>query len=143
MSHPRRWTVRAHSGGTKPLRVWCEDQLLDQKAPGQIGAVSPVEYLLVSIATCFALSCRIAMAQRQRTGEDFEVFVRGSKAADLPSRLGEIELEVVFAGDLDGHAEAVTEHAARLCTVTNTLAQSLHPRVLVRAEGAVRPVTKL
>jgi uncharacterized OsmC-like protein len=137
MSHgfARGWTVRAHSSGTRPLTVWCQEQLLDQKAPGQIGAVSPVEYLLVSIATCFALSCRVALAQRQRPGEDFEVIVRGSKADDLPSRLAEIELAVVFVGGLDGHAEAVTEHAKRLCTVTNTLAQALHPRVLVRVDG--------
>jgi uncharacterized OsmC-like protein len=131
----RHWTVRVNSSGTKPLTVWSEDQLLDQKAPGQIGAVSPVEYLLVSIAACFALSCRTALAQRHRAGGDFDVIVRGSKAADLPSRLGEIELEVVFAGGLGGPAEAVVEHAKRLCTVTNTLAQSLHPRVLVRVAG--------
>jgi uncharacterized OsmC-like protein len=131
----RHWTVRVHSDGTKPLTVWCEDQLLDQKAPGQIGAVSPVEYLLVSIATCFALSCRTALAQRHRAGDDFEVIVQGLKATDLPSRLDEIELEVVFAGGLRAPAEAVVEHAKRLCTVTNTLAQSLHPRVLVRIDG--------
>jgi hypothetical protein len=53
MSHgiARGWTVRVHSSGSKPLTVWSQEQLLDQKAPGQIGAVSPVEYLLVSIAT--------------------------------------------------------------------------------------------
>jgi uncharacterized OsmC-like protein len=137
MSHsiPGHWTVRTRSSGTKPLTVWCQEQLLEQKAPGQIGAISPVEYLLVSIATCFALSCRSALAQRHRAEVDFEVIVRGSKAADLPSRLGEMELEVVFADGLDGHAEALAEHAKRLCTVTNTLAQSLHPRVLVRVEG--------
>jgi uncharacterized OsmC-like protein len=133
-----RWIVRVHSSGTKPLTVWCQDQLLDLKPPDQIGAVSPVEYLLVSIATCFALSCRTALAQRDRTGDEFEVIVRGSKAADLPSRLGEIELEVVFAGGLERPAEAVVEHAKRLCTVTNTLAQSLQPRFLVRADAAVR-----
>jgi uncharacterized OsmC-like protein len=130
-----RWRVRVHSSGTTPLTVWCEDQLLDQKTPGQIGAVSPVEYLLVSIATCFALSCRVALAQRERTRDDFDVIVRGSKAADLPSRLDQIELELLFAGGFDGQAEDAAEHAKRLCTVTNTLAQSLNPRVLVRVRG--------
>jgi uncharacterized OsmC-like protein len=130
-----RWRVRVHSSGTKPLTVWCEDQLLDQKTPGQIGAVPPVEYLLVSIATCFALSCRVALAQRERTRDDFDVIVRGSKAADLPSRLDQIELELLFAGGFDGQAEDTAEHAKRLCTVTNTLAQSLNPRVLVRVRG--------
>jgi uncharacterized OsmC-like protein len=131
----REWTVRAHSSGNEPLMVWSQGQLLDQKAPGQIGAVSPVEYLLVSIATCFALSCRVALAQRERQGEEFDVSARGSKAANLPSRLSEIELEVVFAGALDGRAEAVVEHAKRLCTVTNTLAESLQARVAVRVNG--------
>jgi uncharacterized OsmC-like protein len=131
----RGWKVRVHSTGTEPLTVWSQERLLDQRAPGQIGAVSPVEFLLVSIATCFALSSRAALAQRQRPREEFEVIVRGSKADDLPSRLAEIELELVFASDLDGHAEAVAEHAKQLCTVTNTLTQSLHPRVLVRVDG--------
>jgi uncharacterized OsmC-like protein len=78
--------------------------------------------LLVSIGTCFALSCWAAFAAQglQRVG--FEVGVTGRKAPQLPSRLANIELEVTFDPGLPrAEALAVTGSAEQLCTVTNTV----------------------
>jgi uncharacterized OsmC-like protein len=82
----------------------------------------PRGMLLVSIGTCFALSCWAAFAAQglQRVG--FEVGVTGRKAPQLPSRLANIELEVTFDPGLPrAEALAVTASAEQLCTVTNTV----------------------
>jgi uncharacterized OsmC-like protein len=125
--------VRALSVANEPLSISCEARLFDQGVPGQLGAVTPVEYLLISVAACFALSCRMALAQRQLVAARFEVAVRGTKALDLPSRLRSIDIELELPHSLAEHADAIGQRAKTLCTVTNTLAQALQPQLHVRS----------
>ena len=120
---PRRWTVSCRSVADQPLLIHCAGQPLTQSAPATLDNVSPVEYLLVAIATCFALSCRAALKTRQLPLVALEVAVEGEKAPDQPSRLAAIRIAVRFDAALgEADATAVTTEAKSLCTVTNTLA---------------------
>lgn len=118
----KRWSIQVISPAAGPLQVRRDDAPLDlnQIGPGQ---VTPVELLLVSIATCFALSCQAALVLRQQPSTAFEVEVRGSKAPQLPSRLAEVRLDVRFAAGLPAEeALRIAALAKQMCTVTNTLA---------------------
>lgn len=121
------WTVRALSVANDPLSITCGDYPFAQGAVGQLGSSSPVEYLLISIAACFALSCRMALAQPLQAAACFEVLVRGTKALDAPSRVTSIEIELAIDSRLVGDAEHIAEKAKQLCTVTDMLAQGLRP----------------
>jgi uncharacterized OsmC-like protein len=82
-----------------------------------------VEILLVSIGTCFALSCWAAFGARKLERVGFEVRVRGRKAQQPPSRIEDIDLQVTFDDGLPrAQAMAIAASAEKLCTVTNTLA---------------------
>jgi uncharacterized OsmC-like protein len=117
---PKQWTVKIVSPPAGPLGVLRNGIPL----PAEIGPglTTPVEVLLVSIGTCFALSCWAAFAIRRLERVGFEVSVTGRKAPQAPSRLANIEVQVTFdAGLPQAEALAVTASAEQLCTVTNTL----------------------
>ena len=119
----KRWSVSAVSSGDQPLEMFCDGKPLVTKSPGIIEGVSPVEHLLIAVATCFALSCRGALVARQMRWPVFEVKVTGVKALDLPSRLESIGIEVAFGNDVSSDdAESLAAAAKQLCTVTNTFA---------------------
>jgi uncharacterized OsmC-like protein len=120
--HTKRWSVNAISHGQEPLQVFCDSRPLTQSKLATIDNVSPVEFLLVSVATCFALSVRAALAARKLTRLGFEVVVLGEKAPDPPSRLKHIAVVAIFRGNLtEADAAAIAADAKRLCTVTNSL----------------------
>jgi uncharacterized OsmC-like protein len=119
---PKRWLISVRTSTSKPLEIYCAGRPLTQSAPATVDDVSPVEYLLISVATCFALSCRAALSARQLPQSAFEVLVLGEKALDKPSRLASIDVAVEFGDALQGaEAEAVVRDAKQLCTVTNTI----------------------
>jgi uncharacterized OsmC-like protein len=106
MSALKQWTITVVSPAVGPLQ----------------GKATPVEILLTSIGMCFALSCHAAFALRALRRISFEVRVSGRKAPQLPSRLANVQLEVIFDPGLpteEGLALAAV--AKQLCTVTNTL----------------------
>jgi uncharacterized OsmC-like protein len=116
----KQWTVKIISPPAGPLVVLRDGLPLPAEiGPGQ---TTPVELLLVSIGSCFALSCWAAFVAKGLERVGFEVGVTGRKAPEPPSRLAAIELEVRFdARLLPVEARAIAASAERLCTVTNTL----------------------
>jgi len=119
----KRWSVSAVSSGDQPLEMFCDGKPLVTKSPGIIEGVSPVEHLLIAVATCFALSCRGAFVARQMRWPVFEVTVTGVKALALPSRLESVGIAVAFGNDVSSDdAESLAAAAKKLCTVTNTFA---------------------
>jgi len=115
---PKQWTVKIVSPPAGPLAVLRNGVPL----PAQIdpGFTSPVEVLLVSIGTCFALSCYAAFADQGLKRVGFEVSVTGRKAPVPPSRLADIEVEATFDASLPlAEAQTLTALAKQLCTVTN------------------------
>ena len=119
---PKQWVVSATAMPKQPMALSCGGRPL---TPGVIGApdnLSPVEYLLVSIAGCFALSCCGALRHRKGPPTPVEVTVTGEKALDAPSRVARIVLTVVFGGGMSQEEAAViAQEAKHLCTVTNTI----------------------
>jgi uncharacterized OsmC-like protein len=117
----KRWSVSTVSSGDRPLEMLCDGKPLVTTSPGVIEGVSPVEHLLIAIATCFALSCRGALVARHMRWPKFEVKVTGVKALDLPSRLESVGIELAFGDDVSSDdAESLAAAAKKLCTVTNT-----------------------
>jgi len=116
----KQWAVKVISPPVGALAVLRDGVPL----PTEIspGAATPVEVLLASIGSCFALSCNAVFATRGVQRVAFQVSVTGRKAQQLPSRLISIELEVAFDPSLpSADALAITASAEQLCTVTNTL----------------------
>jgi uncharacterized OsmC-like protein len=116
----KQWVLTVVSPASGQLAVLRDGTAL----PSEIGpgATTPVELLLASIGTCFALSCWAAFASRGLERMGFEVRVIGRKDAQPPSRLSSINLRVTFDVSLPlVEAQAVIASAERLCTVTNTM----------------------
>ncbi len=119
---PKRWVVCAIAAPKQPMTISCEGRPLTQSTLGSLDNISPVEYLLISIAGCFALSCLGALKARKMPPTAVEVTVTGVKARDYPSRVGRITLAVAFAHGLGAQdAVDVANDAKKLCTVTNTI----------------------
>ena len=117
---PKQRTVQVVSPQVGPLGVLRDGVPLGAEIGP--GLTTPVEILLVSVGTCFALSCHAAFTLRKRERVGFEVSVTGRKAPQPPSRLANIQLEVTFdAGLPPEEAQALSALAKQLCTVTNTL----------------------
>ena len=129
----KQWALEIISPPAGPLAVLRDGTTLPREiGPGQ---TTPVELLLASVGTCFALSCWAAFSARGLERVGFQVSVVGQKAAQLPSRLSSIELQVTFDPSLAlAEAQAVSASAERLCTVTNTVTSE--PSCTVRVDVA-------
>jgi uncharacterized OsmC-like protein len=121
----KRWSVNAVSEGQTPLTLFCDGRPLTQSAPATVDNVSPVQYLLIAVASCFALSCRAVITQRKLARISFEVVATGEKGPAPTSRLTNIAVVAIFrSGITESEAALIAEQAKPLCTVTNTLLTS-------------------
>ena len=129
MTHPearvvplKQWVVSAMTAPKQPLALCCAGRPLNSAGSGSLESVSPVEYMLLAIAGCFALSCAGALRARESPPTPVEVVVTGEKAPDAPSRVHRIALAVAFGGGMsEAEAVAIAREAKHLCTVTNTI----------------------
>jgi uncharacterized OsmC-like protein len=129
----KQWLLTVVSPAAGQLEVLRDGTAL----PAEIGPglTTPVELLLASIGTCLALSCWAAFASRGLKRVGFEVRVMGRKAAQPPSHLSNINLNVTFDVSLPlAEAQAVIASAERLCTVTNTM--TFEPRCSIEVHVA-------
>jgi len=123
----KSWTVSAVSEGDTPLRLLCNGTALTQSEPGSLDHVCPVEYLLLAVAGCFALSCRAVWqrragpAARAQPTPNFEIIATGDKLRGGGNRVATISVVAVFANLSKAEAAATAREAEALCTVTNTL----------------------
>jgi uncharacterized OsmC-like protein len=118
----KRWSVNVVSEGQTPLTLFSDGRPLTQSAPATVDDVSPVQYLLIAIASCFALSCRAVLAQRKLSRISFEVVATGEKSSGTPNRLANIAVVAIFrSGITESEAALIAGHAKPLCTVTNTI----------------------
>jgi uncharacterized OsmC-like protein len=102
--------------------------------------LSPVQYLLISIAGCFALSCREELRRRKLRHISFEVIVMGDKQPGADKNLlHAISIVTIFGdGITESLARELTNRAKPLCTVTNTLLEPPTIEFRSRATQAVR-----
>jgi uncharacterized OsmC-like protein len=118
--------VNAVSHGYLPLALFCDGRPLPPNPPTIAESVSPVQYLLIAIASCFALSCRAVLNRRQPRQASFEVITIGEKLLAAPeNRLHQISVVAIFGGGLtEADAASLIEEAKPLCTVSNTMFDS-------------------
>jgi uncharacterized OsmC-like protein len=139
----RTWTARALWQSPGPVALFVHDEPLTALVGSTTTPVSPVEYQLIAVAGCFALSLEAARKAREWPESIFDVTVLGSKAPDLPSRLDRVAIDISIEGPLDAAAQAtLLKDAKRLCTVTNTLANApvLDVELATNRETACRRV---
>jgi uncharacterized OsmC-like protein len=140
----KRWSVNALSEGQAPLQYFCDGRPLTQAAPATIDNVSPVEFLLIAVAGCFALSCRAVLAKRKLPRISFEVVATGEKLTASPNRLDRIAVVAIFGNGIsESEAAAISEEAKPMCTVANTISASQHvlysARVLKEHAAVLQP----
>jgi uncharacterized OsmC-like protein len=133
----KRWSVNAVSDGRTPLKLFCDDRPVGRGAVGTTQELSPVQYLLISVAGCFALSCREELRQRQLHNIPFEVVVMGDKdPGAVRNLLHAISIVTIFGGGItESLAREITSRAKPLCTVTNTLLEP--PTIEFRARATL------
>ena len=131
----KRWSVNAVSEGHSPLALYCDDRPLGHSVTSSPENLTPIQYLLISIASCFALSCRAEIRRRKLGNLSFEVVVMGDKeAGSTENLLGRISIVAIFGGGIAPPlAREITARAKPLCTVTNTLLDSPKIRFKSRA----------
>jgi uncharacterized OsmC-like protein len=97
------------------------DIVTGQSQPG----FNPLDLLYASLASCMAMSARIA-AHRMGVHaniQEIHAKVSGEKATEGPSRIARIEIVFTIEGDIDATMKLALVHAAEeICTVGNTLA---------------------
>ena len=119
----KRWSVNAMSEGQSPLTLYCDGRLLER---GGFDGICPVEFLLIAVASCFALSCRAILVRDKAPRTRFEVVVTGEKSF-ARNELRSVAVVAIFHDDFgDVEGAAVVEAAKPLCTVSNTLMASPH-----------------
>jgi uncharacterized OsmC-like protein len=135
----KRWSVNAVSEGPTSLTLFCDDRPLGHAlaAPENL---SPIQYLLISIASCFALSCRAELGRRKLSSRiPFEVVVTGDKESGSGDNLlSRISIVAIFgSGITEPLAREITARAKPLCTVTNTLLDS--PKIRFKSRALTQP----
>lgn len=130
MTKPRStWSVTARWSGEGPLTLHCRGAALPELlSRGE--TLTPVEYLLVGAAGCYALSLEGARRALSLPAATFEVTAVGTKAEHPPSRLDALQLLVRIEGGIPaGDVASLVSRAKALCTVTNTLGAAPEVRV--------------
>lgn len=86
---------------------------------------NPLDLLYASLASCMAMSARIAASRAGLLGQlrDITVEVRGEKAEeDGRSRIARFDVIFSIDGDIDDDKRrSILREAERICTVSNTL----------------------
>ncbi|MFT5708870.1 MAG: putative OsmC-like protein [Oceanospirillaceae bacterium] len=83
---------------------------------------SPAELLLYATGACIAKSILIAAKPKKVTVQPFTVMVSGESAADLPIRVGTVNIAVDGSfTEIPEQATSILKAAKAICTVSNTL----------------------
>ena len=88
------------------------------RSGGEDAGAMPTEYLLVALASCFAMA--LGHVARKRDLELGPLTVKAVATYDGPS-FSAIDLEVVFEQGPPDNVDALVERASRVCYVSNTL----------------------
>jgi uncharacterized OsmC-like protein len=121
----KRWAVNVVSNGQLPLTLFCDGRPVTQTTPATLDDISPVEYLLIALASCFALSCRTVLADTKRPRISFEVVATGEKAPSAENLLTNISIVGIFrSGISESDAALITAQARPLCTVNNSVLEA-------------------
>jgi uncharacterized OsmC-like protein len=115
------WTATARYRPDHPLEIEVDalpiERALAEKPP------CPVDYLLVAIASCYALSLVGALNRARRPIPPIQVTASGWRQVRPVASVGRVVLDIVCAGlGTDADRDTILADAKRICTVSNTLA---------------------
>jgi len=97
-------------------------QVLAISSPPGDDAASPVEILLSAVGSCLAISIAMAAEQMKLDVGRIDVSTGGTRALDLPHRVGRIEAAVTLERIPDEDtAKQLLKRGKELCTVSNSL----------------------
>ncbi len=101
-------------------------------------AASPMEVVLIALATCSAMDIVGILRRRRKELKRFEVVVHANRAAEYPRIFTDIELEFVIAGDF---TPSEVERAIKLsqdkyCSVAGMLRPTVRITTTYRLEAA-------
>lgn len=78
---------------------------LDAAPPAGTGSgLTPMQLVLISLASCSAMDVAAILRKKRQTVEDLEVNIRGTKTATHPTVFTSIWMEYVVHGDVDPDA---------------------------------------
>ena len=105
---------------------------------GPATAASPMEVVLIGLATCSAMDIVGILSKRRKELKRFEVVVHANRAADYPRIFTDIELEFVVAGDFTPTevARAIKLSETKYCSVAAMLRPTVHITTTYRIEAA-------
>ena len=106
------------------------DAPVDNQGRGE--SFSPTDLVATALGTCMLTIMGIRAQEHGWSLEGATVVVRKHMAADLPRRIGRLDVKVEVPGSFDAEARRVLEQAARTCPV----ALSIHPQIEVVLELA-------
>jgi putative redox protein len=99
------------------------------------GGPSPMDALLISLATCMGADVRMILEKARVPLESLEIEVEGTRRPDAPRRYEEIRLVYRLRGPLEEHAPRL-ERAVQLsrdtyCSVLHTLLPDLDVEIAI------------
>jgi len=111
---------------------------IDLDAPGSVGGgagMSPMELLLISLASCSAMDVAAILRKKRQLVEGLEVRVHGQRQSEDPTVFTSINLEYVVHGDVDPQAltRAIELSRERYCPIW----AMLEPGVRIKAASRV------
>jgi putative redox protein len=101
------------------------DAPLDNRGRGE--SFSPTDLVATALGTCMLTIMGIRAQQHGWSLEGATVLVRKGMAADLPRRIGRLDVKIEVPGSFDAEARRELEQAASTCPV----ALSIHPSIQV------------
>ena len=104
------------------------DAPLDNQGRGE--SFSPTDLVATALGTCMLTIMGIRAQQHGWSLEGATVRVIKGMAADLPRRIGRLDVKIEVPGSFDAEARGILEQAARTCPV----ALSIHPSIEVVLE---------
>jgi uncharacterized OsmC-like protein len=117
------WTAEASYEPGQPLSIRVSDLPLERALIEDTPC--PVDYLLISIAACYALSLAAALKRAGLPLQAIRVAASGWRSVRPAARVERIELHVTCVGlDRSDKKEAILADAKRICTVSNSLSMT-------------------
>jgi putative redox protein len=96
---PTEYVVQAeHHGGFK-VRAQSGGQIVEMDYPMGVGALTPLELLLVSLAGCSTTSLAVLLQKSKQPFKKLSVRVRGIRREAHPTIFTTIDLEFTVAGE--------------------------------------------
>ncbi|HDN96124.1 MAG TPA: OsmC family peroxiredoxin [Thermoplasmatales archaeon] len=86
-------------------------------------SLSPMQALLLSLATCTAMDVVVILKKKRQNLEKLEIEIEGKRKDEYPKIFEEIKINYIFKGDLEEKAckDAIELSIQKYCSIANML----------------------